>query len=352
MPTATISWAEALRRLTIPGVLHRPLADGWVQCFACGHACRIPPGRPGVCQVRRNDAGSLRVPHGYVAALACDPIEKKPFFHVLPGTDALSFGMLGCDLHCAYCQNWETSQAGRDADAVAPPHPVTAEQLVARALACRAATIASTYNEPLITAEWAVEVFRRAKSAGLRTAFISNGNGTPEVLDYLRPWVDLYKVDLKSFRDRSYRALGGRLDRILDTIPRLVRLGFWVEVVTLVVPGFNDSDAELADMARFLAGISPDIPWHVTAFHRDYKMTTPQDTPPATLFRAWEKGRDAGLHYVYAGNRPGRVGGRESTRCPRCDRLLVERSGFNVLRNEILEGACPGCATPIAGVWR
>jgi pyruvate formate lyase activating enzyme len=348
----TLTWREALQSRTIPaGELAQPLRDGWVRCVACGHACKIPPGRPGICQVRFNDAGTLRVPSGYVAALVCDPIEKKPFFHALPGTDAMSFGMLGCDLHCAYCQNWETSQAIRDPHALAPPRPVSAATIVERAVRSGASTIASTYNEPLITAEWAVDVFRRAKEQGLRTAFISNGNATPEVLAYLRPWVDFYKVDLKSFQDRTYRQLGGRLDRILDTIPRLVRMGFWVEVVTLIVPGFNDSDDELTDMARFLAGVSPDIPWHVTAFHRDYRMTDPEDTPTATVLRAWDIGKREGLRYVYAGNRPGRVGARENTRCHRCDRLLVERWGFNVLRNELREGTCPGCGTRIPGVW-
>jgi pyruvate formate lyase activating enzyme len=349
----TTSWAEALRRQTsaAAGELVRPLHDGWLQCLACGHACRIPPGRPGICQVRFNDAGTLRVPRGYVAALVCDPIEKKPFFHALPGTEALSFGMLGCDLHCAYCQNWETSQAIRDPEALAPPRPISAEAIVARALALGASTVASTYNEPLITAEWAVEVFREAKRHGLRTAFISNGNGTPEVIDYLRPWVDFYKVDLKSFSDRNYRQLGGRIDRILDTIPRLVGLGFWVEIVTLVIPGFNDSDAELTDIARYLAAISPDIPWHVTGFHKDYKMTDPDDTPVATLMHAWEIGRNAGLRYVYAGNRPGRTGDHENTRCSQCQRLLVERIGFRILRNELRDGRCPGCDAVIPGIW-
>ena len=347
----TITWAEALRRRTAAGELVQPLRDGWVRCVACGHACKIPPGRSGVCQVRFNEAGTLRVPTGYVAALVCDPIEKKPFYHALPGTDALSFGMLGCDLHCAYCQNWETSQALRDPQALAPPRAANPDDIVARALQSGASTIASTYNEPLITAEWAVEIFRRAKQHGLRTAFVSNGNGTPEVLEYLRPWLDLYKVDLKSFRDRAYRQLGGRLDRILDTIPRLVSLGYWVEVVTLVVPGFNDSDAELRDMARWLAGVSPDIPWHVTAFHRDYRMHDPDDTPVETLLRAWEIGKREGLRYVYAGNRPGRVGGREDTRCHKCNRLLVQRWGYNVLRNDLASGRCPGCDTLIPGVW-
>ena len=331
--------------------LVRRLPDDWVQCLACGHACKVPPGRRGICQVRFNDGGSLRVPRGYVAALMCDPIEKKPFFHVLPGSDALSFGMLGCDLHCAYCQNWVTSQALRDPAAIAPVRATSAREIATLARERGAATVASTYNEPLITVEWAVEVFRHAKELGLRTAFVSNGNATPEVLRFLAPWVDLYKVDLKSFRDRNYRQLGGRLERILDTIPELVRMGFWVEVVTLVIPGFNDSDAELHDIATYLAGISPDLPWHVTAFHQDYKMTDPDDTPVETLVRGCEIGRAAGLRYVYAGNLPRRVGAWENTCCPQCAATMIERSGFRVSANRLRDGCCSACGAAIAGVW-
>jgi pyruvate formate lyase activating enzyme len=216
-----------------------------------------------------------------------------------------------------------------------------------------ASSLVSTYNEPLITAEWAVAVFREAKAAGLTTGFVSNGNATPEVLAYLRPWVDLYKVDLKSFDDRRYHELGGRIAPILDSIARIHQLGFWLEVVTLVVPGFNDSDGELAQIARFLAGISPDIPWHVTAFHRDYRMTGPENTPVATLIRAAETGRAAGLRYVYAGNLPGAAGNLEDTHCPACRAALIERVGFRVRANRLTaDGTCPHCATPIPGVWQ
>jgi pyruvate formate lyase activating enzyme len=204
----------------------------------------------------------------------------------------------------------------------------------------------------LITAEWAVAIFREAKAAGLATGFVSNGNATPEVLEYLRPWLDLYKADLKSFDDRRYHELGGRIGPILDSIRRIHEMGFWLEVVTLVVPGFNDSDAELRGIAEFLAGISPDIPWHVTAFHKDYKMAGPDNTPPETLLRAAGIGRAAGLHYVYAGNLPGATAGLEDTRCPGCGGALIERRGFRVLRNRLAAGGeCPDCRAPIAGVW-
>jgi len=347
------SLAATLREQTMAGApeLCPPMRDGWVRCWACGHACKIPPGKAGICQVRFNDGGTLRVPSGYVAALMCDPIEKKPFYHVQPGSQALSFGMLGCDLHCGYCQNWITSQVLRDPDAVAPARSLRATEIVDLAERYGAATVASTYNEPLITSEWAVEIFRAAKARGMRTAYVSNGNATPQVLQYVRPWLDLFKVDLKSFQDRNYRQLGGRRDRVLDTIPRLVELGFWVEVVTLVVPGFNDSDAELDAIARFLLGISPTIPWHLTAFHPDYKMTSPESTPVATLLRACTRARDAGLHYVYAGNAPGRVGPWENTYCPGCNQAVVERYGYQVLRTRLTGGRCARCDRAIPGVW-
>jgi pyruvate formate lyase activating enzyme len=191
--------------------------------------------------------------------------------------------MLGCDLHCDYCQNWVTSQALRDPAAAAGPMRVRPAELVLDALRQRGRVIVSTYNEPLITSEWAMAVFKEARATGLATGFVSNGNRTPQVLEYVRPWVDLYKVDLKSFDDRHYRQLGGRLQPILDTIRQLHEMGFWLEIVTLVIPGFNDSDDELTRLAEFLVGVSLDIPWHVTAFHKDYKMTDPENTSAETL---------------------------------------------------------------------
>ena len=344
--------ADQLARQTRPAGLYRPLDHNRVECFACGHRCPIPSGFAGVCKVRYNRDGKLFAPFGYVNSAFCDPIEKKPFFHALPGTRALSFGMLGCDLHCQYCQNWITSQALRDFRSTLEFHLTSPEDLVDMALRQGATSVVSTYNEPLITAEWAVAVFRAARQAGLTTGFVSNGNATPEVLEYIRPWVDLYKVDLKSFDARHYRELGGRMAPILDSIARIHAMGFWLEVVTLVVPGFNDAGEELRAMAEFLAGISPDIPWHVTAFHRDYKMTGPDNTPAATLLRAAAAGRAAGLRYVYAGNLPGATANLEDTRCPSCGGTLIARRGFRVLRNRLgAAGKCPDCGAAIPGVW-
>lgn len=334
------------------GELYEKLDRDRVRCFACGHCCPIPEGQPGVCKVRFNRGGILYVPWGYTGGVQCDPIEKKPFFHALPGALAYSFGMLGCDLHCAYCQNWVTSQALRDPKAVSPPLEASPDALVEDALRQGAKVLVSTYNEPLITAEWAVAVFKQARAASLKTGFVSNGNGTPQVLEYLRPWIDFYKVDLKSFDDRHYRQLGGRLQPILDTIRQLYQMGLWVEIVTLLIPGFNDSEAELRGLTEFIAGVTPDIPWHVTAFHQDYKMTSPRDTRPEDLLRAVEIGRQAGLRYIYAGNLPGRVGDLEDTRCHNCAATLIQRYAY-VIRDYRLtpDGRCPDCGTPIPGRW-
>ena len=346
------SLADVLASQTREGELYDRLPDGRLRCYACGHCCPLPEGAIGVCKVRFNEGGRLRVPWGYVGGVQCDPIEKKPFFHAYPGALAYSFGMLGCDLHCGYCQNWVTSQALRDPAAVATPLSTSPEDLVRDALTRRARVIVSTYNEPLITSEWAAAVFKEAKAAGLQTGYVSNGNGTPEVIEYLRPFVDLYKVDLKSFDDRHYRQLGGRLAPILDTIRRLHALDFWVEIVTLLIPGFNDSSDEITRLTEFLAGVSPDIPWHVTAFHGDYKMTEPGNTTAEMLLAAADIGRRSGLRYVYAGNLPGQVGDLEDTRCARCGETLVARSGYAIRDYRIAPGGCcPSCAQPVPGRW-
>jgi len=343
---------EVLHANVREGDLYQKMDRGFVRCYACGHCCPIPDGQVGVCKVRFNEGGKLYVPWGYVGGVQCDPIEKKPFFHAYPGALAYSFGMLGCDLHCAYCQNWVTSQAIRDPNAVSPPLAARPELLVRDALAQGARAVVSTYNEPLITSEWAVAVFKEARAAGLATGYVSNGNGTSQVLEYLRPWVDLYKVDLKSFDDRHYRQLGGRLQPILDTIRTLHDMGIWVEIVTLLIPGFNDSDDELNRLADFLVSVSPDMPWHCTAFHQDYKMTDPDATPPETLCRAVAIGKRAGLRYAYAGNLPGHVGDLENTRCHHCGELLVERYAYHIRQYRLTpEGACPRCGTAIPGRW-
>jgi pyruvate formate lyase activating enzyme len=343
--------ADVLDRHTTVGSLWHAEGER-IRCVACGHRCLIGAGRRGICRVRFNAAGQLRVPFGYVAGVQCDPVEKKPFYHVYPGSDALTFGMMGCDFHCAYCQNWVTSQALRDEASRAPIQTVTAEQLVSTGRRQRARLVVSSYNEPLITAEWAVAVFQQAKAAGLPCAFVSNGNATPEALDFLRPWIVAYKVDLKSLDDKRYRTLGGTLDHVTEGIRMVHQRGLWLEVVTLVVPGFNDSESELRQMAQFLASVSRDIPWHVTAFHKDYRMTHPPSTASAQLIRAAEIGAAEGLRFVYAGNAPGRVGPWENTYCPSCRGKLIDRFGYLVREYNLTpDGKCPSCQIAIPGIW-
>jgi len=289
---------------------------------------------------------------GYVGGIQCDPIEKKPFFHAFPGSLAYSFGMLGCDLHCGYCQNWVTSQALRDPAALSPPRRATPQAMVDDALRLDARVVVSTYNEPLITTGWAMEIFKAAKQAALTTGFVSNGNATPLALDYLRPWTDLCKVDLKSFDDRHYRQLGGRLQPILDTIRRLHALDVWVEIVTLLVFDFNDSNDEIERLSNFIAEVSPEIPWHVTAFHATYRMTDRDDTSADMLARAATIGRSNGLQFVYAGNRPGDVGSLEQTRCATCQTPLIERCGYEVRAYRLTaDGRCPSCETLVPCRW-
>jgi len=352
MPT---SIGTLLDQLTVTGELYEKLEDRAVRCFACGHRCVIREGRRGICQVRFNQDGELRVPYGYVAALQSDPIEKKPFFHVLPGANALTFGMLGCDYHCGFCQNWLTSQAMRDpaSDAsVDSIRRISPQGMVEYARKTNASVVVSSYNEPLITSEWAVEIFKEAKKAGLMCAYVSNGNNTPEVMQYLAPYLSAYKIDLKCMSDKNYRSLGGVLQNTLDGIKRAHEMGLWVEIVTLTIPGFNDSNEELWEAARFIAGVSHDIPWHVTAFHKDYKMTDPANTDAKTLIRAAEIGREAGLRFVYAGNLPGQAGDYEDTFCPACNFRLVKRRGYVIREYNVTDGgSCPHCGGKVPGIW-
>ncbi|MCC7518180.1 MAG: AmmeMemoRadiSam system radical SAM enzyme [Verrucomicrobiae bacterium] len=352
MRDAGIPLAEALDRRTVEAVLARPEKEK-VRCFACGHRCLIAKGRRGICKVRSNRDGKLRVPFGYVAGLQADPVEKKPFFHVLPGSIALTFGMLGCDYRCVYCQNWMTSQALRDPAATASFREIEADEIAALAKRRGARLVVSSYNEPLITAEWGAAVFDAARREGLPGAIVSNGNGTPEALDFLGPRLVACKIDLKGFHSARYRELGGNLDRVMETIREVHVRGIWLELVTLLVPGFNDDPSELRDLAGFIASVSRDIPWHVTAFHRDYRLTDGRDTVPEDLLRAAAIGSAAGLRFVYAGNQPGRVDDLEDTRCPSCQKILIRRRGYSVSAEGMKEdGCCAGCGREIPGRWR
>lgn len=334
--------------LTREASLCEKLAGGKTRCLACAHRCLTAPGGSGRCGVRFNEGGILKAPWGYVSSAAPDPIEKKPFFHVLPGARTLSFGMFGCNFHCDFCQNWQI--AGVKAAAGLAPLETSPEELVEGALAGGARVVVSTYNEPLITSEWAAAVFSGAKAKKLRTAFVSNGYATPEAAAFLKPALDLWKVDLKCFDDGNYRKVcGAELSKVLEGIRIILGAGFWVEVVTLVIPGFNDSDAEIGAMAEFLAGLSKDIPWHLTAFHPDHLMTGTPPTRQEALYRARDIAASKGLRYVYCGNIRGAAG--QDTVCPSCGLAVITREGFSVTRNLLAgSGACR-CGHKIPGVW-
>jgi pyruvate formate lyase activating enzyme len=329
-----------------------PREEGRLTCLACAHRCVIGPGRRGACKVRYNEGGSLRVPWNYAGSLQINPIEQAPFMHAHAGEDVLTIGMLGCNLRCAYCQNWHLSQVIRDADADELPTATTAAAIVEEAQRRGIRVVLSSLNEPLITAEWAAEVFSHAKAAGLTTGIVSSGNGTAEVLDFLRPHVDLVKIDLKTMAPERYRTLGARLDNVLETIRMVHDRSFWLEIVTLVVPGWNDSEDELRSAARFIASVSPDIPWILWDFHRDYRMQEPEDAEPRDVVRAASIGRSEGLRFTYAGVHPGRVGNFEQTLCPGCGAVAVERTGYQLTGYRIdASGCCAACGTAIPGRW-
>lgn len=335
--------------------LARPRAGGpgGLACVACAHRCTLAPGEAGTCRVRSNRDGHLAVPWGHVAAVTLDPVEKKPFYHVRPGSRVLTFGMPGCSFHCAFCQNWFVSQAGRDPAVDPEVESIEAGGLVERALGAGAAGVVSSFNEPLITAEWAREIFAAARSRGLFTGIVSNGFGTPEVLDFLAPVLTVAKVDLKAFGEPAYRSMGGGLGPVLDSIDRLLAAGIWVEVVTVLIPGLNDSEGEVAAMAAWLAGRSRDLPWHLHGFHPDYRMLDRPATPARTLERAGELGREAGLRYVYRSLAPGLPAGAEATACPGCGLAVVERRALRCDVDRLgPEGRCPACGERVPGRWR
>jgi pyruvate formate lyase activating enzyme len=350
-----MSLENVLDKMVTASDLAEMSADQTVSCLACAHRCKIKPDQRGVCKIRFNQSGRLMVPWGYVSSLQVDPVEKKPFYHFLAGTNALTFGMLGCNLRCDYCQNWLTSQALREqgGDRLAEYiRKISPEEIIAYGVQAGARVVASSYNEPLITSEWAKDIFDLAEKAGLRPVFISNGFATREVLEYLKPSLQGFKVDLKTMQPEHYRKLGGGLQPVLDSICYAHQLGLWVEIVTLLVPGFNDSNSELREMAAFIHSVSADIPWHITAFRPDYKMMDRPRTGQKQIISAVEIGYETGLHYVYGGNLPGSLGKYEHTWCHQCQTMLIKRRGFFIQKYQITpDGCCPECGTKIPGIW-
>jgi len=330
--------------------LYRAGSDRRTLCALCAHRCDIAPGKFGVCGVRENRDGRL-VTHVYgeVIAAHVDPIEKKPFFHFLPGTTSFSIATVGCNFRCPFCQNWQISQASPKGRSAGRAEALPPADIVRIALANGCRSISYTYTEPTVFFEYAYDTAKLARDAGLANNFVTNGFMTAEALETIQPYLDAANVDLKAFRDETYKKqCKGRLEPVLDSIRLMRRLGIWVEVTTLVVPALNDSDAELDDIARFIAGVDRDIPWHISRFHPDYQYTDAGPTPIETLRRAFAIGQRAGLRYVYIGNVSG-VG--DATLCPHCLRPLVQRRGFDVESNRLRDGACPYCRTKIAGIF-
>lgn len=332
-------------------MLWAPLAGGKVACALCSHRCVIASKKTGICAVRQNREGKLvTIVYGEVIAAHVDPIEKKPLYHFYPGSQAFSIAAAGCNFRCSFCQNWEISQAPRREGGALRGQRLSPDDIVREAKAQGCRSISYTYTEPTIFFEYAYDTARLAKEAGLANNFVTNGYMTEEALTTIRPYLDAANVDLKAFQDETYRKVcGARLEPVLDSIRLMKKLGIWIEVTTLVVPGMNDSPEELTAIARFIAGVDPDIPWHISRFHPDYEYTDAPPTPVKTLRAAYEVGRKAGLRYLYVGNIQGES---EDTLCPKCGQILVRRRGFLVAENKLAGNRCPFCDGPIAGVFR
>ncbi len=333
-------------------MLWTPADGGAVRCNLCAHRCLIKDGAVGVCAVRQNVGGKLKsLNYDSIIAMHVDPIEKKPLFHFLPGSRSFSIAAPGCNFQCDFCQNWQISQAPREGASL-EGQAVLPEQIVAAAARQDCESISYTYTEPTIFFELAYETAAVAAQHNIRNCFVSNGYMTPHAIETISPYLDAINVDLKAFRDETYRTvMKARLQPVLDCLQTLVAAGVWVEVTTLVVPGMNDSAAELTDIATFIAEkLGTEVPWHVSRFHGDYHMTDLAATPLSTLELACKVAVDAGLKYVYCGNVSGLV--NESTYCPTCRALVVERVGFTARRVEMIKGTCGNCGSVIAGVWQ
>jgi pyruvate formate lyase activating enzyme len=333
-------------------MLYEKLPDNRIRCNLCAHRCSIIDGKKGICQVRENRDGTLyTLVYGRTISQNIDPIEKKPLFHFYPGSTAYSIATPGCNFRCAWCQNWEISQMPKQQHLIAG-YEATPEQIVTQARRWGCRSIAYTYTEPTIFFEYAYDTARLARAAGLANIFVTNGYMTEEMLEIFQPYLDAANVDLKAFRDKTYRKyVGARLQPVLDNLKAIEQLGIWLEVTTLIIPGINDDSAELQDAAQFIVReLGADTPWHITRFFPDYHLTDVPPTPQESLERAWEIGRSAGLRYVYLGNIPGEE--KQNTYCSACGTLLIRRNIFGVLANRIKKGCCPDCGCAIAGVWR
>ncbi len=331
-------------------ILYQSYPDARVQCALCAHRCMIKPGRRGICGVRENRDGILySLVYGALIAQQADPIEKKPFFHVYPGSRSYSIATVGCNFQCTFCQNAEISQwpklhqdlAGNDVDP---------ESVVAGALGADCQTLAYTYTEPTVYLETALDTAKIALTKGLKNVFVTNGYMTPEALDVIAPCLAAANVDLKSFRDEFYKKYcGASLQPVLESLRKMKALGIWVEITTLIIPGLNDSPDELRQIASFIKELGSDTPWHVSRFHPQYQMLDRPATPLAILRKACEIGKKAGLKFVYSGNAPGEDG--ENTYCPNCSTCVISRYAYRILNNSLSAGHCPHCGATLAGLF-
>lgn len=321
-----------------------------MRCQLCAHRCRIRPGKAGICQVRVNREGTLSTEvYGRLISAAADPIEKKPLSHVLPGSRCFSVATVGCNLRCSFCQNASISQWRRLSDRDPPGDTTTATEVVDAAIRSGCRSLAFTYTEPTIGMEFAEETGLLARQRGLRTVFVTNGFMTRRTVVAASGFLDAANVDLKAMREATYRrTCRARLAPVLRTIEALADAGIWVEVTTLVVPGLNDSDTELREIAAFLAGVGAHVPWHISAFHPTYRLTDRPRTPVQRLRRARELGLEAGLKYVYVGNVWGDEG--ESTSCAGCGRRLIRRHGYTLEEVDLDGDRCPGCGDRVEGL--
>lgn len=329
-------------------LLYEKLKDNKVHCFLCAHQCKIADSKYGFCGVRKNEKGTLySYVYGEVIASHVDPIEKKPLYHFLPGSSAFSIATIGCNFRCPFCQNWQISQAS-ERDGSTGDYKLKPEDVVKEAKRYNCKSVSYTYTEPTIFFEYAHDTAKIAKKEKLYNTFVTNGYMTKEALDTIRPYLDACNVDLKSFSDATYKKVcKGSLKPVLNSIRYMKKIGIWVEVTTLVVPGMNDTDKELEKIAEFIASVGTEIPWHISRYHPDYNYTKPGPTPLATLEKAESIGKKAGLKYIYLGN----VLQERDTRCHKCGNPLIERTGYAVSANNIKDSKCSSCNTVIEGVW-
>ncbi len=331
-------------------MLYSRLEEQKVQCHLCNHQCTISPSKRGICGVRENREGKLyTLVFGRAISLHVDPIEKKPIFHLYPGSTSFSIATVGCNFRCLQCQNHEISQMPKDQGRM-DGSTVSPSKIVSLAKENRCQSISYTYTEPTIYFEYAYETAALAKKEGIKNIFVTNGYMTEEALKMIQPYLDAANVDLKSFQEKFYKEVcGARLQPVLENLRMMRQLGIWVEITTLVIPTLNDSDKEFEEIAQFIVSLGPEVPWHISAFYPTYKMLSLPRTPASLLHRAREIGIRAGLQYVYCGNIPGEEG--EDTFCPHCSRKVIERIGFGVAKNEVIKGECRHCHTKIDGIW-